>query len=365
MPRLVLLGAGHSHIEVLRRVPALAMRAEIVVVDPHPALPYTGMVPGYVAGIYGAADVLIDVASVCARARATLRPARAVGIDTASREVRCDDGTIVPYDILSIDIGSTLDTSVPGVVEHALPVRPLWRFMKAWPDAQKRGSRIAVVGAGAGGIELALAAHAASAARGGTPQIAVVGDALRIAPGIAPRAQAELEEACNARNIGIRLGVRVVRVTRENVVLDDGSCIPADNVLWATGPAPHAWLRTTGLALDPHGYLAMDRCLRVGGRPDVYAAGDIAGIIGHPRPKSGVYAVREAPVLAENLRRALRGESPRAYIPQRRALALIGTGDRRAVASYGPLGAEGAWVWRWKDAIDRRFVQRYRECRVT
>ena len=97
MPRLVLLGAGHSHIEVLRRVPALAMRAEIVVVDPHPALPYTGMVPGYVAGIYGAADILIDVASLCARARATLRPSRAVGIDTASREVRCDDGTTMDY----------------------------------------------------------------------------------------------------------------------------------------------------------------------------------------------------------------------------------------------------------------------------
>jgi selenide, water dikinase len=131
-------------------------------------------------------------------------------------------------------------------------------------------------------------------------------------------------------------------------------------VLWATGPAPQGWLRDTGLELDERGYLAVDECLRVGGRPNVYAAGDVASIAGHTRPKAGVYAVREAPVLAENLKRTLRGEQPRRYMPQRLALALIGTADCRAVGAYGPLSLEGEWVWRWKDAIDRKFVQRYR-----
>lgn len=360
MARLVLLGGGHSHIEVLRRAPAMAMPAELVLVEPNPALPYTGMVPGFIAGIYRHSDILIDLIALCARAGAVLKRAHAIGVDTTSRQVLCDDGTTVAYDVLSIDIGSTLDMSVPGVAEHALLVRPLWRFVAEWPGAAQRSKSIVVAGAGAAGIELALAFQAAVKNNGGAPSVTVVGDGRVIAPGLTQRARLRLHRICAERGIQMRLGTRVVRVTSEAALLENGMALPAHTVVWATGPAPHAWLRESGLALDDRGYLAIDRHLRVGTRPDVYAAGDVAGSVAHPRPKAGVYAVREAPVLADNLRRALLGQEPRVYFPQGRALALIGTADCSAVAAYGPLSAEGAWVWRWKDAIDRRFVQRYR-----
>ena len=360
MARLVLLGGGHSHIEVLRQAPAMALPAGIVLIDPNPALPYTGMVPGYVAGIYHRSDILIDLVALCARAGATLKRARGVGIDARSRLVHCDDGSTVGYDVLSIDIGSTLDTAVPGVVEHALCVRPLWRFVSAWPRSLASDANAVVVGAGAAGIELALAVHASIQALGNTPNVTVVGDAASIAPGLPERARVQLQRICEARGICLQLGARVSRVTHDSVRLDTGATIDAHTVLWATGPAPHAWLRETGLELDERGYLATDECLRVGGRPDIYAAGDVASIVRHARPKAGVYAVREAPVLSDNLNRALRGEKPRRYIPQRHALALIGTADHRAVGAYGRLSAEGAWLWRWKDAIDRKFVRRYR-----
>jgi selenide,water dikinase len=338
----------------------MGMPAEIVLIDPNPALPYTGMVPGYIAGVYDRSDILIDLVSLCARATATFTRARGVAIDTRSRLVHCNDGSAVGYDVLSIDIGSTLDTAVPGVVEHALCVRPLWRFVSEWPPRMVSCQNLVVVGAGAAGIELALAVHGYGYARGKSPSITVVGDAPSIAPALAPRARIRLRHACESRGIRLELGARLAGVTPRSVRLDSGATLAAHTVLWATGPAPHGWLRETGLELDERGYLAVDDCLRVGGRPDVYAAGDVASIVGYTRPKAGVYAVREAPVLAENLERALRGERPRRYVPQRLALALIGTADCRAVGAYGPLSVEGEWVWRWKDAIDRKFVQRYR-----
>lgn len=360
MARLVLLGGGHSHVEVLLQAPRLGIAADIVLVEPHPALPYTGMVPGFIAGLYRLSDILIDLASLCTRAGAQFKRARATSIDPRSKRVECDDGTSIAYDMLSIDVGSALDLSVRGAAPHALAVRPLWRFVETWPDVVRRASSIAVVGAGAAGIELALAAHRAAAARETRPDITVIGDAPRVAAGVSERAREHLERACTRRGIRLQLGRRVAEVTKTAVVMDDGWELPVDAVIWSTGPVAPAWLRNTGLELDERGFLSTDGELRVGGRPDVYAAGDVASMPAHPHPKSGVYAVRAAPLLAGNLKRALLGQPPKAYVPQRHALALIGTGDGRAVAAYGPLGTEGSWVWRWKDVIDRRFVQRYR-----
>jgi selenide,water dikinase len=236
----------------------------------------------------------------------------------------------------------------------------LWRFVEQWPQAARRSASTVVVGAGAAGIELALALQASAKAQGGAARVTVVGDTRVIAAGLARQARIRLHRLCVARGISLELGARVARVTNGTVELENGTVLAAHTIVWATGPAPQAWLRDTGLALDERGYLSIDQHLRVGSRAEVYAAGDVASIVGHPRPKAGVYAVREAPLLVENLRRALHGQDPRTYIPQRRALALIGTADGRAVAAYGPLSAQGAWVWRWKDSIDRRFVQRYR-----
>lgn len=359
MTRLVLLGGGHSHIEVLRRVAAAPLPAELVLIEPYPALAYSGMVPGVIAGTYDMADSLVDLLPLCARAGATLKRARATRIDASAKQVHCDDGSTVGYDVLSIDVGSTVDTSTPGAGGIAMPVRPLWRFAHAMRRVADAAA-VAVVGAGSAGVELALALRAAGARTASTAVVTLIGDSDALAPGLAAPARSRLAEACLRHGVNVRLRSRVCRVTPQGVVLDDGGAIAAGAVVWATGPVPHGWLRDTGLPVEDRGFLAVDVHLRVGGREDIYAAGDAATVAGHPRPKAGVYAVRAAPVLAANLRAAVLGERPRAYRPQRRALALVGTADGRAVASYGPLAAEGAWVWRWKDAIDRRFVRRYR-----
>src|SRR5207249_10032539 len=134
-----------------------------------------------------------------------------------------------------------------------------------------------------------------------------------------------------------------------------------DEALRVTGAGAGSWRSQTGLPLRAGGFIAIDERLRSTGDPGIFAAGDVATMEAHPREKAGVYAVRQGPPLARNLRRALAGKRPRRAVPQRRGLALIGTGDGHAVASRGPLAAHGAALWRLKEWIDRRWMGRYRE----
>ena len=160
--------------------------------------------------------------------------------------------------------------------------------------------------------------------------------------------------------ITVRLDTAVERVSPGILFLRGGDRLAFDEVVWVTGAAAPAWPRASGLQTDAAGFIAIDKHLQSLSHPGVFAAGDIASMMDAPRPKSGVYAVRQGPPLAENLRRALRGETLLDYHPQPRALALISAGDRYAVASYGPFALSGAWVWRWKNRIDTAFMQRYR-----
>jgi selenide,water dikinase len=169
-----------------------------------------------------------------------------------------------------------------------------------------------------------------------------------------------MERVLRARDVACYARSRVTRIDAGVAHLADGRSIPADYVVWATGAAAPAWLRDAGLATDERGFVLVAATLQSCSHPEVFAAGDVATMAGHPRPKSGVFAVRQGPPLARNLRHALIGRAPEAYRPQTTALALVSTGDKHAIASWGRIAWEGDWVWRWKDRIDRRFMDRYR-----
>jgi selenide,water dikinase len=190
-------------------------------------------------------------------------------------------------------------------------------------------------------------------------RLTVVTDAPRILVSHSARAARVLERIFRERHIGLETNHRVTSVAAGLIKRDNAPPIAADYILWAAGAAAPAWLSASGLRTDSGGYVLVNEQLQSLSHPEVFAAGDAATMAGHPRPKSGVYAVRQGPPLARNLRRALSGEALVRYTPQRMALALISTGNRHAVASYAGLAVEGAWVWRWKDFVDRRFVAKY------
>lgn len=372
---LVLVGGGHAHVAVLKRFgmnPLPGARITVVTRELH--APYSGMLPGLVAGHYTFDEAHIDVGPLARFAGARLYHAQAKGIDTQRREVICAGRPPVPYDLLSLDIGATPRVDgVPGARNSVTPVKPIDAFYARWLKiaeriATARGRfRLVIVGGGAGGVELSLAIRhrtdrlLAETGAQDRPDIVLVTGASGILPQFNSGARARFERILPEHDIRLVSGRAVTEVAESMVVLDDGERIAAEDILWTTEAGAAPWLAETGLALDARGFVRVDDRLRSISHPDIFAAGDIAALEGRDLPKSGVFAVREGPVLAGNLRRALTGGTLRRYRPQAKFLSLISTGSPYAVAIRGNGSMEGAWLWRLKDWIDRRWMRQYNE----
>lgn len=364
MRRLVLAGAGHAHALVLRdwrRRPLPGV--ELIVVTPHALAPYSGMVPGWLAGLYRFDEIAVDVAALCRAAGARWVAAELGALDAVRRRVRLGSGEEIGYELLSLNVGSTLRPP-PGAAAPVLALRPLAELrgryealLEQWRgDASPRPFTVSAVGGGAAGFEALLGVLARL--RGLRPDRPVHGRLVTRGAVLLPELAAPARRAA-ARALA-RAGVSVQLGSAWSEAIDRGS----DLVLWATGAEAQAWqldpARRGALAVDAAGFIRIDAQLRSVSHPQVYAVGDCARWeAGAALPKAGVYAVRMAPVLARNLRAALGDGAPVEYRPQRRFLALLGTGDGRAIASRGPFGAAGAWAWRWKDHIDRHFVRSF------
>lgn len=361
---IVLLGGGHAHVAVLRMFgmkPEPGVRLTVVARDTF--TPYSGMIPGYIAGHYSHADCHIDLGPLCRMANARLIRAPADGIDPLAQTVSMPGRPPLRYDLLSIDIGSsTAISSIPGAVEHGLPVKPLDRFLERLAvkqEALPEGAPVAIAGGGAGGVELALAV--AYRLRAKRPKLTLITDTDEILPTYAPRVQAAMQRVLAARGIEVLTGAALAKVTAESVRLADGCERASALTVLATGARPAAWLAETGLALDERGFVAVGETLASTSHSNVFAAGDIAAFTPRPLPKAGVYAVRAGPILAGNLRLAARRQRLKPFKPQSRFLSLLSCGEKSAIASYGSLMFSGRLVWRWKNWIDTRWMRRYQE----
>ncbi len=373
---LVLIGGGHTHVAVLKRFgmrPVAGVRLTLITRDVH--TPYSGMLPGLVAGHYNFDDAHIDLAPLSRFAGARLYHAAAVGLDLDRRQVICDGRPPVPYDLLSINIGSTPSLcEVPGAEAVVVPVKPISSFVARWERfrvrvASARGPvRVGVVGVGAGGVELTLAVQFAlhrMLEEAGRPTDALefhlFGAGATILPTHNRGMRRRLERVLRERGVRVHLAQAVTAVSDGQVTRADGTTVALDEILWVTQAGAAPWLREAGLDVDAGGFVRVDDTLQSTSHAGVFAAGDVAAVVNHPREKAGVFAVRQGPPLADNLRRVLLGRSPRPFRPQRRFLTLVSTGGRHAVGARGPWSFEGAVIWRWKDWIDRRFMSKYRD----
>lgn len=331
-----------------------------------PEAVYSGMVPGFVAGDYRMDELEIDVGALARRAEARVVLAPATGIDAQARRVHVDGLAPVPWDVASLDVGASVrGLDVPGVREHALATRPIRSLVDhvATRLQQAAGAgvaRVAVVGAGAAGVELSCTLRARLKSLGARADITVLSEGADILTGHSRRVARRMRAELARRGVGVREDARAVAVERDAVVLE--ACrVPADLVVWATGAAPLSFLAAAPLPHDAEGFVRVRPTLQVEGHDDLFAAGDCASIPTAPWVrKAGVYAVREGPVLDDNVRARLAGTPLRRYHPQREFLSLLNLGERRALAAKWGLVAVGGWVWRWKDRIDRRFVERFR-----
>ncbi|MCM1981329.1 selenide, water dikinase SelD [Lyngbya confervoides] len=374
---LLLLGGGHSHAIALRE---FAMRplpgVRITLVNERSLTPYSGMFPGHLAGFYSYEACHIDLRRLMTAVQGQFIVDRAVQVDPQRQQVHCEHHPPLRYDWLSIDTGSIPKLpNIPGADQFGIPIKPWHQFLERWqrwisdlseqcPDRLS----IAIVGGGAGGVETALNIQT---------QLQQI---LHASPNLLPRVEIHIlhrgmqvlshhnawvrhhcEDLLRRRGIQVHPNESVQALHRQELTCASGLRLNFDQLLWVTGAAPPDWLQASGLTTPGYDFIPVDNRLRSLHYSNIFAAGDVATLVQHPRPKAGVFAVRQGKPLAENLRRALAGQRLRPYRPQRNFLSLIGTGQRRAIASWGnwPLGLEAGWLWRWKDYIDRKFMDQF------
>jgi pyridine nucleotide-disulfide oxidoreductase family protein len=371
--KLVFLGAGHAHLYALaafKKSPRIDTNIHLI--TPYDHVVYSGMVPGMVAGHYSDDDCTISIPKLLDHAAIKTTYAACTGIDTVTQHIQMVNSegmtSTLHYDVLSLDTGSMMDRDVidariPGAKEHAVFARPMEQFAKLWPQvlahAQSRALRISVIGAGAAGIELSMALqHQLPHCH-----ITLISGSLPPATGYSAHVQQRVMRTLKKRNITV-LQDTCTHMDGKLLYLASGASLASDMPLLAIGGHAPPWLADSGLALDEHGYLAVNDLQQSTSHPNVFAAGDIASRVDAPHAKSGVFAVRAGAVLYQNLLATLMKQPKsyplKAYPVVQRTLNLISCGDKTAIASWGRLALQGHWVWRWKDAIDQRWLQLYK-----
>ena len=371
---LVLVGGGHAHVTVLKKFamrPVPGVRITLICRDLQ--APYSGMLPGYIAGHYTFDEAHIDLVPLSRFAGARFFHDEVVGLDTDNKRLICRDRPDVSYDVLSINVGSAPDISaVPGAAANVTPVKPIDGFVDNWQSLCERvlrrqgGVRIGIVGAGAGGVELALAVQyrlkqllAGKWPDNVAPEFHLVTDADDVLTTHNRFVRAKFRSVLTERKINVHARHKVIEVRPGGLQCANGATFELDEILWVTMARAQTWPAKAGLDVDEQGFIKVNNTLESVSHPDIFAAGDIAHVVNHPRPKSGVFAVRQGPPLSLNVRRKLLGRPLKPFFPQREFLSLISTGDKYAIASRSWWALEGRWVWIWKDWIDRRFMHKF------
>ncbi len=354
---LVLIGGGHTHALVLRMWGMKALAgARVTLINPGPTAPYTGMLPGFVAGHYRRDDLEIDLVRLARFAGARLILGAVTAIDPVARVVTVPGRPPIAYDVVSVDIGITSNMpGLPGFTEHGIAAKPLGGFATRWAAFRDGATdpAIAVIGGGVAGVELAMAmGHAL----GGTARISVI-DRGKVLAQTNPTGRRILMDTLSAQGIAVVENADIAQVHADQVALTDGRQFTSDFTVGAAGARPYDWLADTGVDLNA-GFIAVGPTLQ-SSDPAIFAAGDCAHLTHAPRPKAGVFAVRQAPVLFDNLRAALSGGDMRPYQPQKDYLKLVSLGSKRALAEKWGTARAGSLLWRWKDRIDRKFMRQF------
>ena len=373
---LVLVGGGHTHVLLIR---SLAMRpidgVRVTLVSDKSLTPYSGMLPGFVAGHYCAEKTSIDLNQLCRRAGVRWIKARVNGLNPQEKHVSLVGQSGVSYDFLSIDIGSTPNLSIKGAREFAIGVKPIAKFQQRWQKllshmnsnastANTLSGDWGVIGAGAGGVELVLAmAHRMQHCP--NLRFHLVYRGANVLPNYPAKVVELVEQKLRDSGVILHANFSVSEVTPSGLISAKGEQLKLTENIWCTGALGADWLAKSGLHCTDKNFISVNRYLQSTSHASVFAVGDVAEMLDDPRPKAGVYAVRQAPFLEQNLRRAYAGKPLREVKLQRQFLSLLSLGTREAIASRNGLVLKGAWVWRWKDAIDQKFMRQFTELKMS
>ena len=365
---ILLIGGGHSHAILLQKWQDHNInQIHLKLISDTEQAPYSGMLPGHVAGLYSYEETHIDLRHLTKLASAEFYQDQAIGLDLHQKQILCRNRSPIPFDKVSLDIGSTPTiTNIPGAKDYAIPAKPVPIFLENWyqflatVEANPNQSRnLAIVGGGAGGVELALNMQQRLQKISNSITIHLFQRGKELLPQQGKWVRKHLSNLLQKRGINLHLGEAVNAVFPDRIVCESGYNLDTDIVFWVTQASAPQWIAESGLTTDERGFILVNEYLQSVSHPFVFAAGDIATIKNHPRPKAGVFAVRQGKPLFQNLQRTILGKPLKPYHPQKHYLSLIGTGDKSAIASWGNFGFHSPLLWRWKDRIDRQFMAQF------
>lgn len=364
---VVLVGAGNAHLVFLRRWrmspwPGVA----VTLVSEFAEIPYSAMVPGHIAGDYRWDEITLDLVRFCRSANARLVMSRVTGVDALNSKIEFSDRPPLTCDVLSLGLGS-LPAAPSGSVsdEWSFSMRPLVKCVRHLEKLEEslrqspRPFRLAVIGGGASGCELALAIQQRFLKFAGF-QVTLLQANRRLLPTFPDRAAQLMGERLRAAGIEVRLDACVVSGEAGRLRLASGEELACDGVLWATPAAPPEFLRTSGLSVDDNGFLLVRESLQSLSHAAVFGTGDCVTFLPQPQlPRNGVHAVRQGRVLFDNVRELLHERPLQPFRPQRNCLCLMNTSDGEAILSYGSFTTKGRLVRRWKERIDRAWLESF------
>ncbi|MDT8425641.1 MAG: selenide, water dikinase SelD [Methyloprofundus sp.] len=364
---LVLVGGGHSHALILREWamnPLPGVR--ITLISPQVMTPYSGMLPGLIAGHYRFEQTHIDLVKLALWANIRFIQDQVTAIDVDAKTLALASRPAIEFDVVSIDIGSTPNQQIAGTAEYSTPVKPISHFYTRWQLIQElvrqhKIKSLAVVGGGAGSVEVIMAIACKLQAFDTSIQYHLITGAEDILPGYSHHVISQVKKQLKKHHITLHSSTRVTKLSKGIIHCQQGEPILSDEIIWCTQAAGASWLQESQLACDGAGFMKVRQTLQSQQYDYVFGAGDIVNMLANPRPKAGVYAVRQAPILLHNLQALLLNKALIEYKPQDGFLSLLALGEKKATGSKSLFSFSGDWVWRWKDAIDRKFMDKFHQ----
>jgi pyridine nucleotide-disulfide oxidoreductase family protein len=366
LPRLVLVGGGHSQAIALKFLSQNPLKnVHLTLVSDVIFTPYSGMLPGYIAGFYSYEETHINLQRLAKMAGADFCLDKVIDLDLNNNRLILANHAPISFDYLSLNIGSTPNIDqIKGATDYAIPIKPVPNFLRIWEEILTRTKSdsnlsFTVVGGGAGGVELALNIYARLSCIISNLTINLVHKSSEILPNHNYFVSHLLHKLLLAKKINLYLLEEVTEVQENKVICSSGLEISSDYIFWVTNAVAATWVEKSGLTTDKNGFVLVNNYLQSLSHPQIFATGDMATIKNYPRPKAGVFAVRQGKPLFDNLTRILSGQDLIPYYPQTHYLSLIGTGDKKAIASWSRCGFYSRLFWLLKDYIDHKFMHQF------
>jgi selenide,water dikinase len=365
---IVLLGVGHTNAHIVRMWAMHPLPdTDLTCISDSNVATYSGFLPAVLAGQLPPEAMEIDLVRLCEAAGARLITEPVTGLDRHRQQLLFADRPAVRYDVLSVGIGSVPQMPPVGADSPSLvTIKPMRSFIDrlsiavAQCDSGMNPLKIVVVGGGAAGVEVTqcLPARLKSMTTSDF-HITLVNRGDELLPGCSPHTTRRVRRLLDQRGWTVLQNSSVIEIHQSSVKLQTGTAIPADVVIWATAATAPALLSEFDLPKDDRGFLLTNNALQSTSGDPIFAVGDTGTIEDGAVPKAGVYAVRQGPILWDNIRRQLNGQTLVPFEPQSSFLKLLNMGDGSAVGEWRGFSFEGHWAMRLKQRIDQQFMDKY------